>query len=417
MRVLAVSNLYPPDVVGGYEVSCMQAVEALRRRGHEVVVLTSVARTPVPRDPGVLRRLRLVEMWDDAYTRAVPRVVVDSDRIAATLVDRDNVAHLLDAIAQTVPDVVYFWNTYGVGGAGLAVAARLLGVPWVWHLGDYVPAYLCTAAGDDARQLGALFGEHLDGTWICCSDTVVRGLARAGVALRGDVRRIPMWYAGDASPLRREWMAGGVLRCAVAGRLVEAKGIGLVLDALQRLHDGGERRWSLDVYGEPVEPWRSAARAGGMDGSVRFHGQVDHESLVARLADHDVLIAPTHPDEPFGMVVLEAAAQGCVPVVPPDFGAAEWVVDGVDCLTAARDAGAVASVLRSILHGDVDVAAVGARAANVARTRFHLDRAAAQIEGALLDAAAHPAAPSATPDDVHRLARLAEGLAVGALAR
>ena len=40
MKLLVVSNLYPPAVLGGYEVECQVVVDALRARGDEVVVLT-----------------------------------------------------------------------------------------------------------------------------------------------------------------------------------------------------------------------------------------------------------------------------------------------------------------------------------------------------------------------------------------
>ena len=41
MRILVVSNLYPPHHIGGYELCCKEAVDGLRKRGHEVWVLTS----------------------------------------------------------------------------------------------------------------------------------------------------------------------------------------------------------------------------------------------------------------------------------------------------------------------------------------------------------------------------------------
>jgi len=39
LRILVVSNLFPPVVRGGYEMICADAVEHLRER-HEVTVLT-----------------------------------------------------------------------------------------------------------------------------------------------------------------------------------------------------------------------------------------------------------------------------------------------------------------------------------------------------------------------------------------
>src|SRR5438552_16762715 len=40
MRILVVSNLYPPDVLGGYELLCAGAAERWARQGHHVTVLT-----------------------------------------------------------------------------------------------------------------------------------------------------------------------------------------------------------------------------------------------------------------------------------------------------------------------------------------------------------------------------------------
>ena len=41
MRVLFISERYPPYLTGGYEVACAAVAEGLRRLGHEVRVLTS----------------------------------------------------------------------------------------------------------------------------------------------------------------------------------------------------------------------------------------------------------------------------------------------------------------------------------------------------------------------------------------
>jgi glycogen(starch) synthase len=41
MRILVLTNLYPPAALGGYERMCRDVVERFRRRGHTVGVLTS----------------------------------------------------------------------------------------------------------------------------------------------------------------------------------------------------------------------------------------------------------------------------------------------------------------------------------------------------------------------------------------
>lgn len=41
MKILALTNLYPPHYLGGYELICYMVVNELRARGHHVQVLTS----------------------------------------------------------------------------------------------------------------------------------------------------------------------------------------------------------------------------------------------------------------------------------------------------------------------------------------------------------------------------------------
>src|SRR5487761_838342 len=64
MRILAISNLYPPIFIGGYELCCHQAVDALRRRGHEARVLTSRSRAAYGVQTGVDRALQLTKWFD-----------------------------------------------------------------------------------------------------------------------------------------------------------------------------------------------------------------------------------------------------------------------------------------------------------------------------------------------------------------
>ena len=46
MRILTLTNLSPPDVMGGYEIAAAQVVDSLRAHGHDVEVLTASPRRP-----------------------------------------------------------------------------------------------------------------------------------------------------------------------------------------------------------------------------------------------------------------------------------------------------------------------------------------------------------------------------------
>ena len=54
MRLAIVTDFYPPDVLGGVEVTAARLVERFRAVGHDVIVLTSRLK-PVPPEPGIHR--------------------------------------------------------------------------------------------------------------------------------------------------------------------------------------------------------------------------------------------------------------------------------------------------------------------------------------------------------------------------
>jgi hypothetical protein len=68
MRLLFLSNFYPPHAIGGYEQWCQEVTLALQARGHQVSVLTSryglEHGTADPDSPSVRRKLHLMSRLD-----------------------------------------------------------------------------------------------------------------------------------------------------------------------------------------------------------------------------------------------------------------------------------------------------------------------------------------------------------------
>ena len=60
MKILVISNLYPPYAIGGYEERCRQVIDCLRANGHQIRVLTSTHGVAgEQQDEHVHRRLRI----------------------------------------------------------------------------------------------------------------------------------------------------------------------------------------------------------------------------------------------------------------------------------------------------------------------------------------------------------------------
>ncbi len=100
------------------------------------------------------------------------------------------------------------------------------------------------------------------------------------------------------------------------GRLVSDKGVDLLIDALALLARRG-RHVRLTVVGDGPEDaaLRRQAQALNVADRIDFVGRRVGPELVATLNVHQVLVVPSVWEEPFGVVVLEALACGCVPLV------------------------------------------------------------------------------------------------------
>jgi glycosyltransferase involved in cell wall biosynthesis len=97
------------------------------------------------------------------------------------------------------------------------------------------------------------------------------------------------------------------------GRLVSDKGVDTLLHALLQL-----KRWNLTPRltiigsGQEERVLRHLARNLGVDDQVHFTGAKQPEQIAQVLNAHQVLVVPSRMPEPFGIVVLEAIASGCV---------------------------------------------------------------------------------------------------------
>ncbi len=339
MKILVLSNLYPPDMIGGYELGCRQAVEALRARGHEVRVLTSAPRRPVPTEPGVSRRLRLAEIWSPYLFEKSQPVTAYLTQSESHRIDAANVHALLDELDGFRPDVAYAWMLAGVGGLGLMACLEYLRVPWVWHLMDDLPLMLCRSAGalvpTYAREFERLLG---GGRFLACSQQLVDEIEAGGVRLGDAVEVVPNWFAGPIPPPREGYLEGGQLRIAAAAGQIDRrgdKGIDLVIESAALLRDQGHKHFRVEIYGNVVDPYfPDLILARGLRDLVTLKGAVPQAELQASFGDYDLLAFPTRPREPFSFVALEASARGCVPVMTRVCGNAEWFVHGVHVLKA-----------------------------------------------------------------------------------
>ncbi len=416
MRILVVSNLYPPDALGGYEMGCAQVVDSLRSRGHEVRVLTTAPRTPVSNTEHVTRSLRLTNLWEEyTHLRSAPVTL----RLAETeshIINAFNVHALLAELKDFEPDVAYVWGLTGIGGLGLMGCLHHLRMPWVWHLMDDVPASLCKVGNRVIPALAQQLEEQLQGSFLACSQQLVDEIERKGIRLKGNVEILSNWVAGPIPPLRTTfYQPGDVLRIVASaahiGRTYD-KGMDLLVKAASILRSGGIEEFKIDLYGKIDDTsCGDLIKAHGVCDFVRLRGPLRQSELIAAYQDYDVFAFPARLREPCAFAPIEAAPSGCVPIMGQLGGNSEWFVHGVHCLKVPRSAVGFARALKSIIEGKIELEPIGRRLGNMVRNDFHLEQLVPKIERSLLQAADQSREGGGTSMEAYRLALLAEKLA------
>ena len=212
MNILFVSNLYPPHVLGGYEMLCQEVATQLCVRGHEIRILTSDYGVDDLEDDAV-RIERVLRLESDIY-HYHPRQILryPADRA-------HNVRVIREAISQVRPDVVFVWGMWNLSRGVAAEVERAMGDRVVYYLASAWPiepsAHRAYWEASDGGRLGNLFRliargplrAMLGSEWrlpdlrfahaLCCSAATREQIKAAGMVL-GDA---PVIYEGiDLTP-------------------------------------------------------------------------------------------------------------------------------------------------------------------------------------------------------------------------
>ena len=260
------------------------------------------------------------------------------------------------------PDVVHI---HWIIPQGLAAMLTARGTPWV-----------VTTLGGDVYALNDPVTRRMKRAVLrrACAVTTMNAdmrdrLIEAGAApattfvqpLGADLAAIRAMGAGEKR------IPGRVL---FVGRMVEKKGLAVLLDAVRRLPEGLD--WSLQVAGDGPLRAELEAQASGLP--IEFTGSASREDLARAYARSSVMVVPSVPassgdQDGLPTVLLEAMGAGCAIVasdLPGIDEAVEHRVNGLLVPPADPDklAGALAEVLT-----DTDLAEELGRTAAAAQRR------------------------------------------------
>ena len=360
MRVLQVSNFYPPYWVGGYEQIAEWVASGLRDRGHQVDVLTG--RGPAfdgrPEIHGELD-LDLGGLWGTYFSKGMSFDDGLKGKLARNVFSPANYRATRRLIRAVKPDLVSFWNPALVSFSPL-VAAHREGVPAIVHLSDTTANVFRNPhppIGDRAlRHLGRIGVDLVlklarPAQFVVPSDFLKRSMvSREGLpAGRTAVLHWPVEpTVSQSAATHRTPFAHP--RLLFVGTLIPEKGPEVLIAAFAQAFRQ-RPDMTLTLVGGGPDGYVASLRQKAEGLPVTFTGRLDREAVTRAYGAHDVLVFPSVWDEPYAVVPPEAMAMGLVVIGTTAGGTPEAVVhEKTGLLVPPGDSAALANAILRVAN-------------------------------------------------------------------
>lgn len=355
MRILVITNYFPPFEMGGWPQLTYDIVRSLKARGNELLVLTSRHMSDYinSEEPGIYRVLHLQspdhEYYHPHYTLAYP------------LWQKRNRRQLRRAVISFSPDIIFIHGLWNLSKDIARYAEIMYPDKVVYFIANTWPtdqnihaAYWFSPAARPWLQLpkrlvgslmlNTIFSEvgnnKLRLSPVLCISRFIQQYLINEVGIPKNQTRVV--YSGvDVDvykPLLESQHDDGICRLLYAGGLWEHKGITIALDALgQVVRDFGCTNVNMTLLGSGHPQYKQSLK--DKIQSLRIHDLVKFLDWVPRdhmpilLRDYDVLIFPSTGPEALPRIVMEAMASGLVSIGSRIGGTTEIIKDGVNGLS------------------------------------------------------------------------------------
>ncbi|MCK5215599.1 MAG: glycosyltransferase family 4 protein [Candidatus Omnitrophica bacterium] len=351
MKILVISNLYPPYDIGGYEILCRDTVEHMKRQGHKVIVLTSYYGLNSPNEDGDVLRL-LEQQWSPGYK--------EGHWLLSLLSKHRDVKAFERIVFEQRPDLLLVFSMNGLP-VQLFSAVSKCPVPKVFKVCDkWIVSYKkeisrllqkFTEQGSHKGKyflrrilghfvnyrIGVNWGEFASGRMAFVSEYLRNSYAENGIS----VYNCPIIY----NPVdTKVFQPNGTkkmkkkLKILYVSQLLPHKGAHVVLEALTKLIEKkNDINVTLNIVGTSentkyLKLLKKIASEHNIEKNIVWHGKVEKKELVNFYHNNDIFVFPVIWDEPFALTLIEAMSSGIAVISTATGGSREILRDRENCL-------------------------------------------------------------------------------------
>jgi len=397
MRILVVTNLFPPYHSGGYEWGCQDIVDCLKARQHHIRVLTSTSGIQEPRIDNDIHRVLTMNLedfpdWKKVFLKefinqtVFKKICLEFDPEITFFFDLSHISLSLHSLAQNlgIPSCAYYANNWFAtqeldqwhqiwpeGNQGFRVLRYLS------HRFHLLPPQPLDPAPNSIFANRYLKNISLQ---------LKKSTPDAHVVPWGiDANRFPYIKTAEPKP-------GKLL---YAGQIHPDKGIDDIIKALHLLNrNGGKHFYSLAIAGDDKSSaeyvkhlWKIADKL-GIAKNLTFLGPIETEKMPNLYRSYDLLVSPSHKEDSSNRTLMEAMSSGLPVAAVPTYSNSEILEKDVNALMFPKgDPDSCAAMIRR-LSNDRDLReTLRQNARRTVEKNLRLERTVDSIEKILKEAA------------------------------
>ncbi len=376
MKILFVSEYYPPKVMGGGEINLELLATALAEREVDVFVLTS-------RQPGLqeVEKKGRVTIYRQLKTGSNPSGLVDNLK-RSFIFPKSVVTEVEEIIKRKKIEAIHFIGTSIIAAPqlksyGIPLFATIESYPTLCPKGDRIfhgkseCKIKCSfteflSCQRDSAEIGKMKNEwylkynapalsyiyhyysELNEALKCCNLIAISGYVQGLLKQQGhESTIIPNTLDVTKFKIntnRNETIKKEKTRILYLGSLIRSKGAQVLLNAIQDLDV------DCEIYGEGVlrEELQQVIQNDKLPATI--HPPVPYHKIPSLYAQADIIVFPSLWPEPFGRIAIEAMAAG-KPVIGSSIGGIkETIAPGTGILVEPGNVKQLREAIEILLH-------------------------------------------------------------------